>query len=215
VDEMGIDLLSMCGHKVYGPKGIGALYVRRRRPQVRLLPILHGGGHERGLRSGTLNVPGIVGMGEAFEIAGCEMERDAAHTEALRDTLETRLMSSLDEVTLNGHPQMRLPNNLNLSFRYVESEDLLKELPDVALSTGAACSSASLEPSHVIISLGAAEERAQSSIRFGLGRFNTEEEVSWVADAVIHAVRKLREASPLHEMATRSRSHGGPTTRDS
>jgi cysteine desulfurase len=201
VEAMGIDLLSISGHKIYGPKGIGALYVRRRRPTVRLAPRLHGGGHERGMRSGTLNVPGIVGMGEALEIAAHEMDRDASHTERLRDRLHAKLAEDLDEIWLNGHPQRRLPNNLNLSFRYVEAEDLLKEMPDVAVSTGAACSSASLDPSHVIAALGVGEDRAQSSIRFGLGRFHTEEEVDFAAGETIRAVRALRKDSPLHELA--------------
>ncbi len=190
--EMDVDLLSMSAHKVYGPKGVGALFVRRRRPTVRLAPILHGGGHERGMRSGTLNVPGIVGMGEAFALAASEREVDAARTMRLRDRLHARLRDELDGVQLNGHPKHRLPNNLNVSFARVEAEELLRAMPDVALSTGAACSSASLEPSHVIRALGLGPERAQTSIRFGLTRFNDEEEVDFVAGRVIDEVRALR-----------------------
>jgi cysteine desulfurase len=191
VEEWKVDLLSISAHKIHGPKGIGALYVRRR-PRVRLVPLFHGGGHERGLRSGTLNVPAIAGMGEALEIASREMERDAAHTGRLRDRLHAALRSSLEGVHLNGHPTERLPNNLNVSFDLVEAEDLLRALPDVAVSTGAACSSASLDPSHVIAALGGGESRAQSSLRFGLHRFTTEEEIDFVAGETIRAVRELR-----------------------
>jgi cysteine desulfurase len=207
VEEMGIDLLSISGHKIHGPKGIGALYVRRR-PRVRLVPLLHGGGHERGMRSGTLNVPAIVGMGEAFEIAEREMDHEAEQTKRLRDQLHTALTSALDGVALNGHPEKRLPNNLNLSFEFVEAEHLLQELPDIAVSTGAACSSASLDPSHVIAALGVGESRALSSLRFGLHRFTTEEEIEYAARETIRAVRKLRESSPLHEMAWEARGGG-------
>jgi cysteine desulfurase len=192
VEAMGIDLLSMSGHKIHGPKGVGALYVRRRRPTVRLQPLLHGGGHERGLRSGTLNVPGIVGMGEALEIADREMDDSAERMERLRDDLWSRLRDALDGVHLNGHPEQRLPNNLNVSFEGVEAEALLKEMPDVAVSTGAACASASLEPSHVILALGFPPERGQSSIRYGLSRFTTEKEIELAADQAIAGVRKLR-----------------------
>jgi cysteine desulfurase len=191
VRDAGIDLLSMSGHKVYGPKGIGALYVRRP-PLIRLAPLFHGGGHERGMRSGTLNVPAIVGMGKALELAAQEMDSNCEHARLLRDLLRDQILSQLEDVFLNGHPERRLPNNLHLSFARVEAEDLLREMPDVAVSTGAACSSASLEPSHVLDALGLGTARAQSSIRFGITRFNTEEEVRVVADRVIHGVRKLR-----------------------
>jgi cysteine desulfurase len=183
----------MSGHKVYGPKGIGALWVRRRRPTVRLAPILHGGGHERGLRSGTLNVPGVVGMGEALAIAAAEREAETARVSALRDRLWNALREGLPDIQLNGHPTLRLANNLNVSFMGVEAEDLLHEIPNVAVSTGAACSSASPEPSHVITALGLGQARAQSSIRFGLHRFTTSEEIDEVAADVVQAVRKLRE----------------------
>jgi len=191
VDAAGIDLLSMSGHKIHGPKGVGVLYVRRRRPTVRLHPLLHGGGHERGLRPGTLNVPGIVGMGEALEIADREMDDNAERMERLRDDLWRRLRV-LDGVHLNGHPEQRLPNNLNVSFEEVEAEALLKEMPDVAVSTGAACASASLEPSHVLSALGLPPDRAQSSIRYGLSRFTTEKEIELAAEQAVTAVRKLR-----------------------
>jgi cysteine desulfurase len=192
VEAMGIDLLSMSGHKIHGPKGVGALYVRRRRPTVRLQPLIHGGGHERGLRSGTLNVPGIVGMGEALAIADREMDDNAERMERLRDDLWRRLQDALDGVHLNGHPEKRLPNNLNVSFEGVEADALLKEMPDVAVSTGAACASASLEPSHVISALGFPPERGQSSIRYGLSRFTTEKEIELAAEQAIAGVRKLR-----------------------
>ncbi|MFN8178346.1 MAG: aminotransferase class V-fold PLP-dependent enzyme [bacterium] len=193
VERDGVDLLSMSGHKVYGPKGVGALWVRRRRPTVRLAPILHGGGHERGLRSGTLNVPGVVGMGEALAIAAAEREAETARVCALRDRLWSALREGLPDIQLNGHPTLRLPNNLNVSFTGVEAEDLLHEIPNVAVSTGAACSSASPEPSHVITALGLGQARAQSSIRFGLHRFTTPEEIDEAATDVVRAVRKLRE----------------------
>jgi len=192
VEADGVDLLSVSGHKVHGPKGVGALYVRRRRPSVRVAPILHGGGHERGLRSGTLNVPGIVGIGAALEIAGRELAADASRLAGLRDHLFSTLTSELDGVRLNGHATARLPHNLNVSFDGVESEELLREMPGIAVSTGAACSSASLDPSHVIEALGGGVARAESSIRFGLHRFTTDEEIDVAAAEVVRAVRKLR-----------------------
>ncbi len=200
---MDVDLLSMSAHKIYGPKGIGALFVRRRRPTVRLAPILHGGGHERGMRSGTLNVPGIVGMAEAFRIAARELDSDAARASLQRDRLHARLREELDGVELNGHATRRLPNNLNVSFSRVEAEELLRAMPDVAVSTGAACSSASLEPSHVIGALGLGQERAQTSVRFGLTRFNDDEEVEFVAGRVIDAVRSLRSPHTAPAQDTR------------
>ncbi len=201
VERDGIDLLSMSGHKIYGPKGVGALYVRSKGPRVRLTPIIDGGGHERGMRSGTLNVPGIVGFGAAAEIAAKEMPEEAERLKQLRDKLEAGLSERLDEIYLNGHPTQRLPGNLNISFAYVEGESLLMGINDVAVSSGSACTSATLEPSYVIRALGVNEELAHSSIRFGLGRFNTEEEVNYVTERVSREVKRLREMSPLYEMA--------------
>jgi cysteine desulfurase len=201
VERDGIDLLAMSAHKIYGPKGVGALYVRSRGPRVRLTPIIDGGGHERGMRSGTLNVPGIVGFGAACEIAAREMEFEGARLRSLRDKLQAGLFERLDEVYLNGHPTERLPGNLNVSFAYVEGESLLMGINDVAVSSGSACTSATLEPSYVIRALGIDEELAHSSIRFGVGRFNTEEEVDFVTDRVSREVKRLREMSPLYEMA--------------
>jgi len=195
-----IDLLSISAHKMYGPKGVGALYVRRRNPRVQLTAQMDGGGHERGMRSGTLNVPGIVGLGEACGIAQTEMAEEAKRLSYLRDKLKDRLLASLDEVYINGTMEHRLPNNLNISFAYVEGESLLMGINDVAVSSGSACTSATLEPSYVLKALGAGDDLAHSSIRFGLGRFNTEEEVDYVAEKVIDVVKKLRELSPLYEM---------------
>jgi cysteine desulfurase len=200
VDEMSIDLLSISAHKIYGPKGMGALYVRRRNPRVRLAPLIDGGGHERGMRSGTLNVPGIVGLGKACEISLEEMETESKRLLALREKLRKRLLDRLEAVYLNGSLEHRLPGNLNVSFAYVEGESLLMGLKDVAVSSGSACTSASLEPSYVLRALGVGEDLAHTSIRFGLGRFNTEEEVDFVADHVIENVSRLREMSPLYEM---------------
>jgi cysteine desulfurase len=201
VDEMGIDILSISGHKIYGPKGVGALYIRRQNPRVRLSPIIHGGGHERGVRSGTLNVPGIVGLGKAAEIAIQDYEKDRAHTMRLRDKLKDLLYSELDELYLNGHPTERLPNNLNLSFAYVEGEAMMMGLKGIAVSSGSACTSASLEPSYVLKAMGVGEDLAHTSIRFGIGRFNTDEEIEFCAEKVIATVKRLREMSPLYEMA--------------
>ena len=199
VDEVRADLVSITAHKMYGPKGVGALYVRRK-PRVRLVQQMDGGGHERGMRSGTLNVTGIVGMGAAAEIAQREMVAESARILGLRERLHHKLSAALPEVYLNGSPQSRLPGNLNLSFAYVEGEGLMMALKDVAVSSGSACTSASLEPSYVLRALGIGEELAHTSIRFGLGRFTTEEEVDYVADLVIRKVSKLRELSPLWEM---------------
>lgn len=201
VERDGIDLMSMSAHKIYGPKGVGALYVRSKGPRVRLTPLIDGGGHERGMRSGTLNVPGIVGMGAACEVAGAGMTEEAERLRELRDKLQAGLFERLDEVYLNGHPTERLPGNLNISFAYVEGESLLMGINDVAVSSGSACTSATLEPSYVIRALGTNEELAHSSIRFGLGRFNTEEEVDFVTERVAREVKRLREMSPLYEMA--------------
>jgi cysteine desulfurase len=201
VDAMGIDLMSFTAHKLYGPKGCGALYVRSKGPRVRLTPMMDGGGHERGMRSGTLNVPGIVGFGKACELAGAEMETDTARLLQLRERLHAGLFGQLDEVYLNGHPTHRLPGNLNVSFAFVEGESLLMGLKDVAVSSGSACTSATLEPSYVLKALGVGEDLAHTSIRFGLGRFNTMEEVEYVIERVVHEVRRLRDMSPLYEMA--------------
>jgi cysteine desulfurase len=200
VIEDNIDLLSLSGHKIYGPKGVGALYVRRRNPRVQLTAQMDGGGHERGMRSGTLNVPGIVGLGAACEIAGREMAEEAARVRRLRDKLKAKLESELEEVYVNGSMEHRLPGNLNMSFAYVEGESLLMGINDVAVSSGSACTSATLEPSYVLKALGLGDDLAHTSIRFGIGRFNTEEEIDYTANKVISVVNKLRELSPLWEM---------------
>jgi cysteine desulfurase len=201
VRGMGIDLLSISGHKVYGPKGIGALYVRRKDPRVVLEPMLYGGGHERGLRSGTLNVPGAVGLGAALEIAVAGMPVEAARLAALRDRLQRGILARVDAVQLNGHPVERLPHNLDLSFAYVEGEALMMALDDIAVSSGSACSSANKEPSPVLRAMGVGDDLASTSIRFGLGRFNTEAEVDHVIERVADAVGRLRAISPLYEAA--------------
>jgi cysteine desulfurase len=203
VEEMGIDLLSISAHKMYGPKGVGALYVRSKRPKVRLSPIIDGGGHEQGLRSGTLNVPGVVGFGKACEIAGLELPQEAVRLIDLRERLKHGILSRLDEVYVNGDPVRRLPGNLNIAFAYVEGESLLMALKDVALSAGSACTSASLEPSHVLRALRLPDDMVHSSIRFGLGRFNTTEEIDYTVDRVAQEVSRLRKLSPLYEAAKR------------
>ena len=195
-----IDVLSLSAHKIYGPKGVGALYVRRRNPRVQIAAQIDGGGHERGMRSGTLNVPGIVGLGKACEIALLEMETEAAYLRGLRDRLKEEFESVLDYVHVNGSMEHRLPGNLNMSFVYVEGESLLMGINDVAVSSGSACTSATLEPSYVLKALGLGDDVAHSSIRFGLGRFNTRAEVDYVAAKVTDIVQKLRELSPLYEM---------------
>jgi cysteine desulfurase len=195
-----IDLLSLSGHKVYGPKGVGALYVRRRNPRVQLAEQINGGGHERGMRSGTLNVPGIVGLGSACEIAMNEMAAEAAREIELRDYLKAKLEAALDYTQVNGNMDHHLPGNLNMSFVYVEGESLLMGINDIAVSSGSACTSATLEPSYVLKALGLGDDVAHSSIRFGLGRFNTKAEVDYVSDKIIHVVQHLRELSPLYEM---------------
>ena len=201
VNEMNVDIASLSAHKIYGPKGVGALYVRRRNPRVLLTPMIDGGGHERGMRSGTLNVPGIVGFGKAAQIAREELARESAEMFRLREKLRNTLERELDEVYINGDLQKRLPGNLNMSFAYVEGESLLMGINDIAVSSGSACTSASLEPSYVLKALGVGEDLAHTSIRFGIGRFNTEEDVDYVAARVIEVVRRLRELSPLYEMA--------------
>jgi len=201
VQADNIDMLSMTAHKIYGPKGVGALYVRRRNPRVQLSSILDGGGHERGMRSGTLNVPGIVGFGKACEICMNEMATESARMIALRDRLRKGLEAKLDEVYINGTMEHHLPNNLNMSFAFVEGESLLMGINDIAVSSGSACTSATLEPSYVLKALGVGEDLAHTSIRFGLGRFNTEEEVDYVVNRMYEVVSRLRELSPLYEMA--------------
>jgi cysteine desulfurase len=202
VEAMGIDLLSCTAHLMYGPKGVGALYVRRKNPRVRLAPMIDGGGHERGMRSGTIPVPLAVGFGKAAEICREVMPEESAGLKTLRDKLQDRILSSLDEVYLNGHPEKRLPHNLNISFAYVEGESVLMGLnQEVAISSGSACTSATLEPSYVIAALGVGSELAHSSIRFALHRFNTEEEIEYVGSRVVEVVKRLREMSPLYELA--------------
>jgi cysteine desulfurase len=202
VDKMHIDLLSCTAHKIYGPKGIGALYVRRRNPRVRIAPMIDGGGHERGARSGTVPVPLAVGFGRAAEICREVMPEESARLAQLRDRLQDRILSSLDEAYLNGHPERRLPHTLNISFAYVEGESILMGLnKEVALSSGSACTSSTLEPSYVIQALGVGADLAHSSIRFGLHRFTTGEEVDFVAGRTIDVVKRLREMSPLYELA--------------
>jgi cysteine desulfurase len=201
INAMNIDLLSFTAHKVYGPKGVGALYVRRKNPRVRCAPLVDGGGHERGMRSGTLNVPGIVGFGKAVELAVEEMDREKERLTRLRNKLHDIIMSQTSDVFPNGDMEQRLPGNLNLSFAFVEGESLLMEMSDVALSSGSACTSATLDPSHVLKALGVEDDLAHSSIRFGLGRFTTEEEVEYVGNKIVKAITRLREMSPLFEMA--------------
>jgi len=201
VQRDGIDLLAISGHKIYGPKGVGALYVRRKNPRVQLAAIIDGGGHERGMRSGTLNVPGIVGLGKACEICQQEMESETKEMLRLRDRLQKGIMSKLDECYINGTMEHHLPNNINISFAFVEGESLLMGINDIAVSSGSACTSATLEPSYVLKALGVGEDLAHTSIRFGLGRFNTDEEVDYVVSRVVETVSRLRELSPLYEMA--------------
>jgi cysteine desulfurase len=200
VQKMNVDLCSITAHKMYGPKGVGALFIRRSKPRVRLIAQMDGGGHERGSRSGTLNVPGIVGMGKAAEIMSTEGAAESARILGLRERLRTKLMTALDEVYVNGSAEHCLPGNLNISFSFVEGEAMMMAIKDVAVSSGSACTSASLEPSYVLRALGVGDELAHSSIRFGLGRFTTEAEVDYVAELVIAKVRKLRDLSPLYEM---------------
>jgi cysteine desulfurase len=201
VQAMGIDLMSFTAHKMYGPKGVGALYVRKKNPRVRLVAQMDGGGHERGMRSGTLPVPLIVGFGKACELCEQNMAAESARLTAMRNRLQAAIMEGLEESYLNGHPTNRLPSNLNISFAYVEGESLLMGMKDIALSSGSACTSATLEPSYVLRALGVGVELAHSSIRFGLGRFNTDEEIDYTIKKVIEIVTKLREMSPLYEMA--------------
>jgi cysteine desulfurase len=206
---MGIDLLSLTAHKMYGPKGVGALYVRSK-PQAKLTPMIDGGGHERGMRSGTLNVAGIVGLGKACELSQKEMSAESERLIALRERLKAGILAELDEVYINGHPTKRLPGNLNLSFAYIEGESLLMGLKEIAVSTGSACTSASLEPSYVLKALGVSDELAYSAIRFGLGRFTTEEEIDFTIRRVVEEVCRLREISPVYRSKqARRQRHAG------
>src|SRR5438105_248110 len=201
VNKQNIDVMSISAHKMYGPKGVGALYVRRKNPRVQISAIIDGGGHERGMRSGTLNVPGIVGLGKACLICMEDMPKESCHLAGMRNRLRDNIMGRLDEVYINGSMEHRLPGNLNISFAYVEGESLLMGINDVAVSSGSACTSATLEPSYVLKALGTGDDLAHSSIRFGIGRFNTEAEIDYVADRVVETVQRLRELSPLYEMA--------------
>ncbi len=201
VDEMNVDLVSLSAHKIYGPKGVGALYVRRKPTRVRVTAQIDGGGHERGMRSGTLNVPGIVGFGKAAEICKAEMAEEGIRTGKMRLRLQDYFFKHLDHLELNGHADHRLPGNLNISFAYVEGEALMMAIKNVAVSSGSACTSASLEPSYVLRACGVSEELAHTSIRFGIGRFTTDEEIDYVGKYVVDQVVKLREMSPLYEMA--------------
>jgi len=200
VEAAGVDLLSATGHKLYGPKGCGFLYVRRRRPRVRLEPLIDGGGHERGMRSGTLNVTGIVGVGAACAIAQQEMPEESKRLTSLRDKLENGITSQLDMAVVNGHKEHRLPHTSNISFPYVEGESLMMAIKEIAVSSGSACTSASLEPSYVLKALGRGDELAHSSIRFGLGRFTTEEEIDYTIEKTVTNVNKLLDMSPLYDM---------------
>ena len=195
-----IDIMSLTAHKMYGPKGVGALYVRRRNPRVQISAQMDGGGHERGMRSGTLNVPGIVGFGKAAELCNQLMATEMPKHRIMRDRLKVKLESSLEETYINGTMEHRLPHNLNMSFAYVEGESLLMGINDIAVSSGSACTSATLEPSYVLKALGLGDDLAHTSIRFGVGRFNTDEEIDYVAGKMIEVVNKLRELSPLWEM---------------
>jgi cysteine desulfurase len=201
VEALKVDLMSFTAHKIYGPKGVGALYVRKKGPRVRLVSQIDGGGHERGMRSGTLPVPLIIGFGKACELCEQEMPVESKRIAVMRDRLQAQIMKSLDECYLNGHPTERLPHNLNISFAYVEGEALLMGVKEIALSSGSACTSATLEPSYVLRALGVGSDLAHSSIRFGLGRFTTDEEVDYTAKRMVEAVTRLREMSPLYEMA--------------
>ncbi len=204
VNQLGVDLMSFTAHKIYGPKGVGALYVRKKGPRVRLVPMIDGGGHERGMRSGTLPVPLIVGFGKACELCDQEMPAESKRIAAMRDRLQAQIMGALDECYLNGHPTERLPHNLNISFAYVEGEALLMGVKEIALSSGSACTSATLEPSYVLRALGVGSDLAHSSIRFGLGRFTTDEEVDYTAKRMIAAVTRLREMSGPASSAPRN-----------
>jgi cysteine desulfurase len=208
VDKMAIDLLSLTAHKIYGPKGVGALYVRGEKPRVKVMPMLDGGGHERGMRSGTLNVPGIVGLGIACELGQKEMGGEAERLMGLRERLRTGLVQQLEDVYINGDPVRRLPGNLNMSFAYIDGESLMMGLKEIAVSTGSACTSASLEPSHVLKALGLDDSLAHASIRFGVGRFNTAEEIEYTIGRVAEEVHRLRKISPLYKARMERRKAG-------
>jgi len=208
VNQMGIDLLSLTAHKIYGPKGVGALYVRDAHPRVKVTPMLDGGGHERGMRSGTLNVPGIVGLGVACELGQKEMSGEAERLLGLREHLRTGLFEQLEDVYLNGDSVRRLPGNLNVSFAYIDGESLMMGLKEIAVSTGSACTSASLEPSHVLKALGVEESLAHASIRFGIGRFNTAEDIEYTIGRVAEEVCRLRRISPLYKARVERRKAG-------
>jgi cysteine desulfurase len=208
VDKMAIDLLSLTAHKIYGPKGVGALYVRGEKPRVKLMPMLDGGGHERGMRSGTLNVPGIVGLGIACELGQKEMGGEAERLMGLRERLRTGLVQQLEDVYINGDPVRRLPGNLNMSFAYIDGESLMMGLKEIAVSTGSACTSASLESSHVLKALGLDDSLAHASIRFGVGRFNTAEEIEYTIGRVAEEVHRLRKISPLYKARLERRKAG-------
>lgn len=208
VDKMAIDLLSLAAHKIYGPKGVGALYVRGAKPRVKVMPMLDGGGHERGMRSGTLNVPGIVGLGIACELGQKEMGGEAERLMGLRERLRTGLVQQLEDVYINGDPVRRLPGNLNMSFAYIDGESLMMGLKEIAVSTGSACTSASLEPSHVLKALGLDDSLAHASIRFGVGRFNTAEEIEYTIGRVAEEVHRLRKISPLYKARLERRKAG-------
>ena len=201
VEALGVDLASVTAHKLYGPKGVGALYVRRHSPHVRLAPLFDGGGHEQGLRSGTLPVPNIVGFGKACELAALEGPNEAVRLHRMRERLREGIQTQLDEVSLNGHPTLRLPGNLNLSFAYVDGEALMMAMRDIAVSSGSACTSASVEPSYVLRAIGLSDELARSSLRFGLGRFNTDEEIDFTIATVVQAVQRLRDISPTYMLS--------------
>ena len=217
VEEMGIDLLSLSAHKLYGPKGIGALYVRSTKPRVKITPIIDGGGHERGMRSGTLNVPGIVGLGKACELAQTEMGAEGERLMAWRERLKTGIFERLDDVYINGDVVKRLPGNLNMSFAHIDGESLMMGLKEIAVSSGSACTSASLEPSHVLKAIGLEDSLAHASIRFGLGRFNTADEIDYTIRRVAEEVRRLREISPTYKakarLQKRQQAEGKPQQR--
>lgn len=206
VNKVGVDLMSISAHKMYGPKGVGALYVRRKNPRVELAPIVDGGGHERGMRSGTLNVPGIVGLGKACAIASEVMPQEACHLAGMRNRLRDKILGRLEGVAVNGSMEHRLPGNLNLSFAHVDGESLLMGINEIAVSTGSACTSTTIEPSHVLKALGITDDLAYSSIRFGIGRFNTDADIDYVAQRVCETVERLRELSPRAEDETRRSS---------
>ena len=205
VNAMNIDMLSLSAHKMYGPKGVGAFYVRRREPRVELEPLLHGGGQEHGLRSGTLNVPSIVGLGKACELALAEFDHEVAHLKELRDRLENGLKKRIPNLKVNGHPTERLPNNLNVSFPYIEGDSLVASVKNIAISSTSACMSTAQEPSYVLKSMGVKPELIQAAVRFGLGRFTTAKEIDYTIDTVTAAVEKLQKASPLHQLQKQAR----------